>query len=295
MLASKRNRSDQITYFAFTIIPVLLYATFYVYSMFSGFYYSFTDWNGLDPEYNFIGIKNYETLFANANFWKSMSVTFQYAVLLVICTASLSLILALGLNSLKRFKGFMKSAFFIPAMIGSVTIALIWNQLFYRALPVLGEVLGIAWLSQSPLAMPHQALYAVVLINVWQAVAMPTIIFIAGLQSIPEELYESAQLDGATTFGKFRYITFPYLLPTLTVNIVLLVKQGFTTFDYPYALTGGGPARATMVIAIQIINDAFQNWKFAMANAEAGVLFVIIAAISGIQIWLSSRGGVNDA
>lgn len=288
------SRSDRMTYFAFTLIPVLLYATFYVYSMFSGFYYSFTDWNGIDATYNFVWFDNYRKLFANANFWRSMSVTFQYALVLVICTTLLSLVLALSLNSLKRFRGFMKSAFFIPAMIGSVTIALIWNQLFYRALPSIGQALGIDALSVSPLANPHYALYAVVFINIWQSVAMPTIIFIAGLQSIPDELYESAQLDGATPFKRFRYITLPYLMPTLTVNIVLLVKQGFTTFDYPYALTGGGPARATMVIAIQIMSDAFENWKFAMANAEAGVLFLIIAVFSAIQIKLSSKGGVDS-
>ena len=103
---------------------------------------------------------------------------------------------------------------------------------------------------------------AVVFVQIWQAVAMPTVIFIAGLQQIPEEQYESAKIDGATAFQRFRYVTFPYLLPTVTVNLILTIKQGFTSFDFPYALTGGGPVRATEVIGILIYNDAFKICDF---------------------------------
>jgi raffinose/stachyose/melibiose transport system permease protein len=131
---------------------------------------------------------------------------------------------------------------------------------------------------------------ATVFVNIWQSVAIPTLIFIAGLQSIPRELHESAEIDGASPFQRFRFITIPGIMPIIIVNLVLLVKAGFTTFDYPYALTGGGPARATEVIAISIVNDAFTNMRFAIANAEAAVLFVIIAVISVVQINLSRKG-----
>jgi len=131
---------------------------------------------------------------------------------------------------------------------------------------------------------------ATVFINVWQAVAIPTIIFIAGLQSVPREQYEAAEIDGASPLQRFRFITLPGIFPIFIVNLVLLVKGGFTTFDYPYTLTGGGPARAVEVISIAIINDAFANLRFSMANAEAAVLFIIIATISIIQIRFSHRG-----
>ena len=123
---------------------------------------------------------------------------------------------------------------------------------------------------------------------------MPTVIFIAGLQQIPDEQFESARMDGATAFQRFRYITMPYLLPTVTVNLVLTIKQGFTSFDFPYALTGGGPARATEVIGITIYNDAFKNMRFSVANAEACILFVIVALFSLTQLKLTSKGGVNE-
>ena len=281
-------------YFAFTIIPVVLYTFFYVVSVINGVKYSFTNWDGLAQEYDFVGFKNYIQLLKNPNFWNSMKTTLNYSIRLVVGVILTSLLLAISLNSLKRFKTFVKSIFFVPAMIGGVTIALIWDQLFYRMVPLIGQALGIEWLSQSLMMTGKTALPAVVFVQTWQAVAMPTVIFIAGLQQIPDEQYESAKIDGATAFQRFRYITMPYLLPTVTVNLVLTIKQGFTSFDYPYALTGGGPVRATEVIGILIYNDAFKNLRFSVANAEACILFVMVAIFSLTQLKLTSKGGVNQ-
>ena len=123
------------------------------------------------------------------------------------------------------------------------------------------------------------ALVAIVLVNIWKSVALPTVIFLAGLQTIDEQIYESAMIDGATIFQRFRHITLPFLLPTITVNLVLLLKQGFTTFDFPYAMTGGGPVKSTEVIGVLIYNDAFENMRFSIANSQAIILFFIIATI----------------
>lgn len=290
-MKTKKKISGKMIYFSFTIIPVLLYSIFYVFSVISGVRYSFTNWDGMSLKYDFIGFKNYIALLKNPNFWGSLKTTICYSVLLVTGVILLSLLLALSLNSLKKFKTFIKSIYFIPAMIGGITIALIWDQLFYRVVPLLGQALNIEWLSQSLLMTGKTALPAVVFVHIWQAVALPTVIFIAGLQQIPDEQYESAKIDGATLFQEFRYITFPYLLPTLTVNLVLMVKQGFTSFDFPFALTGGGPVRATEVIGISIYNDAFKNARFGMANAEACILFVLVAIFSLTQLKITSRGG----
>lgn len=290
-MKTKKKISGKMIYFSFTIIPVLLYSVFYVFSVISGVRYSFTNWDGMSLKYDFIGFKNYIALLKNPNFWGSLKTTICYSVLLVTGVILLSLLLALSLNSLKKFKTFIKSIYFIPAMIGGITIALIWDQLFYRVVPLLGQALNIEWLSQSLLMTGKTALPAVVFVHIWQAVALPTVIFIAGLQQIPDEQYETAKIDGATLFQEFRYITFPYLLPTLTVNLVLMVKQGFTSFDFPFALTGGGPVRATEVIGISIYNDAFKNARFGMANAEACILFVLVAIFSLTQLKITSRGG----
>ena len=283
--------SGKYIYFGFTIIPVLLYSFFYVVSVINGVRYSFTDWDGMSQEFHFVGFKNYASLLRNPNFWNSMKTTVCYSILLVTGVILTSLALAISLNSLKRFKTFTKSIFFIPAMIGGVTIALIWDQLYYRVVTVIGQLLGIKWMSQSLLMTGKTALPAVVFVQIWQAVALPTVIFIAGLQQIPEEQFESAKIDGATAFQRFRYITMPFLLPTVTVNLVLTIKQGFTSFDFPFALTGGGPVRSTEVIGILIYNDAFKNLRFSVANAEACLLFLVVAVFSLTQLKLTSRGG----
>lgn len=292
--AKRKKVSGRLTFFLFTLIPVILYTFFYVVSVINGVRYSFTNWDGVSKTFEFVGTKNYELLMKNPYFWNSVKTTIKYSILLVIGVISISLLLALSLNSLVKFKTLIKSIYFIPAMIGGITISLIWDQIYYRVLPVIGETLGIGWLSNSPLMMPKLALPAVVIVQLWQAVALPTVIFIAGLQQIPDEQYESAKIDGASAFQRFRYITLPYLLPTITVNLVLTIKQGFTSFDFPFAMTGGGPVRATEVIGILIYNDAFKNMRFSVANAEACILFVIVAIFSLTQLKLTSKGGVNQ-
>ena len=294
MGSRKKGSRGSRTYLAFTVIPVILYSFFYVVSVINGVRYSFTDWDGMARTYQFVGWKNYIQLLKNPNFWNSLKTTICYSLLLVVSVISVSLILALSLNSLKKFKTLTKSIFFVPAMIGGVTIALIWDQLYYRVVPLIGQAFNIGWLSQSLLSSGKTALPAVVFVQTWQAVALPTVIFIAGLQQIPDEQYESAKIDGASAFQRFRYVTLPYILPTLTVNLVLTIKQGFTSFDFPYALTGGGPVRATEVIGILIYNDAFKNTRFSVANAEACILFVIVAIFSLTQLKLTSKGGVRE-
>ena len=293
MKSKRESTADKLTNFLFTIPAVVLYSIFFIYAVIVGVNYSFTDWNGIAKTYNYIGFENYKSLFENQYFWNTLWVTVKYALLLVVGVMITSLILALCLNSIKHLKTLTKSIFFIPAMIGGGTISLFFYQIYYRLVPVIGEMLGISALSQSPLASAKTALIAVVFVNVWQAVAMPTMIFMAGLQTVPGDLYESAMLDGATTFQRFRYITLPYLMPTFTINMVLTIKAGITSFDYAYALTAGGPSRSTTVIGISIYNDAFNNMKFSLANAEAVILFIIIALLSLIQIKISSKGGVN--
>ena len=286
---------DRASFFIITLPALLLDSFFYIYSVILGFYYSMTDWDGLARSFNFIGLDNFKKLLGNKAFFSSVTITFRYALLMVVFTIVLGVLLAVSLNSVKRFKTFFKSVFFFPAMISSVAIALIWDQVFIRALPALGNMLGVENIA-SPLGNKQTALYAVLFVNMWQSLAMPTVIFIAGLQSIPDELYESALIDGASMFDQFRFVTLPYLVPTITVNAILTLKSGITSFDYAKALTNGGPARSTMLVGIKIYIDAFgETPKFSIANAESVMLFVVIAVLSIVQISISSRSGVNNA
>jgi raffinose/stachyose/melibiose transport system permease protein len=292
----KRFNADKATFLIITIPALVLYTFFYIYSVVMGFFYSATDWDGLARSYDFIGFGNYLKVLGNKRFFDSTFITLRYALVMVLGTVVLGVLLAVAINSVKRFKTFFKSVYFFPAMISSVAIALIWDQVFYRALPGVVSLLGMGGAFKSPLGDKSQALYAVLFVNMWQALAMPTVIFLAGLQSIPGELYESAVIDGASMFNQFRYITLPYLVPTISVNAILALKSGITAFDYAFALTGGGPARSTMLIGIKIYQDAFGDTpNFCLANTEAVLLFIVIAALSLVQLALSNRSGVNKA
>lgn len=294
MLKKVLNR-DRASFFVITLPALLLYSFFYIYSVVLGFYYSMTDWDGLSRKFNFVWLENYGKILKNKAFFNSVTVTFRYAILMVAFTIVIGVLLAVALNSVKRFKTFFKSVFFFPAMISSVAVALIWDQVFIRALPNLAPLFGVANIA-SPLGNKQLALYAVLFVNLWQSLAMPTVIFIAGMQSIPDELYESAVIDGASMFDQFRFVTLPYLVPTITVNAILTLKGGITSFDYAKALTGGGPARSTMLIGIKIYIDAFGDTpKFSIANTESVLLFLVIALLSIVQLTISSRSGVNKA
>lgn len=140
-MKKKKFTVDKMTFVAFTIIPLILYTFFYFISVSCGIYYSLTDWNGLNREYNFVGIANYIALSKNVFMWRSLWRTLLYACMLVVCVTVLSLIIALVLNSVKKCRVFVKSVFFFPAMLGSVAVALIWDQMFYQLLPAVGKMM----------------------------------------------------------------------------------------------------------------------------------------------------------
>lgn len=295
-MQAKKINSDRFSFFMITVPALALYTFFYIYSVIMGFYYSMTNWDGLARNYDFVGFANYLRVLGNKRFYDSTFITIRYALVMVVGTIVLGVLLAVALNSVKRCKTFFKSVYFFPAMISSVAVALIWDQVFYRALPTVMNLLGMGEGFKSPLGDRTLALYAVLFVNLWQALAMPTVIFLAGMQSIPDELYESAVIDGASLFEQFRFITLPHLVPTITVNAILALKSGITAFDYAFALTKGGPARSTMLIGIKIYQDAFGDTpNFCIANTEAVLLFLVIAALSAVQIYVSSRSGVNKA
>lgn len=286
---------DRASFFIITLPALLLYSFFYIYSVILGVYYSMTDWDGLSRTFSFVGLENYGKILGNKAFFNSVTVTFQYAILMVVFTIVLGVLLAVSINSIKRCQTFFKSIYFFPAMISSVAISLIWDQIFIRALPNMAPLFGLETIA-SPLGNKQTALYAVLFVNLWQSLAMPTVIFIAGMQSIPDELYESAVIDGASMFDQFRFVTLPYMVPTITVNAILALKAGITSFDYAKALTNGGPARSTMLIGIKIYNDAFGDTpKFNIANTESVLLFIVIAVLSAVQLTISARSGVNKA
>lgn len=288
----KRMTKKSVTMFLFSVPATILYLLFFIYPVGAGIYYSLTNWNGLTADYKFVGIKNYVSAIQSSRFQNAILFNFKYTILLVICVVTLSLILALILNSRIKGKGFFRGIYFFPAVVSMLTVGLIFNEVFFQVLPQIGQLLNIDWLSRSLLSNKDTAIFAILITNVWQGVAIPTVLLMAGLQNVPQELIESAALDGATKWSIFRYITFPFLLPVLTVVIVLVIKDGLTIYDYIVALTNGGPGGATESTALLIYNHGFKEVNFAYGIAEAVIVTVIICAISFIQISVSNKKSV---
>lgn len=287
------NRSRRVTFALFSLPGFLLYCTFFIFPVLLGIYYSMTNWNGISKEISFIKFRNYERIFSDKRFLSALSFNFKYCIMLTICIVVLGMILAMLLNTKTRGITFYRAAYFIPAVLSMLTVGLIFNQIFYRAIPPIGKALDITLLSKNILSNPKTAIFGILFVNVWQGVAMPTLLFLAGLQTIPEELYEAASIDGASSIRKFFKITLPFLVPTLSVVMVLTVKSGITVFDYVKSLTDGGPGGATESVSLLIYSNAFVESKFSYAVAEAVLLGLIIAAISAIQIAITNRKRVT--
>ncbi|WP_246040330.1 carbohydrate ABC transporter permease [Ectobacillus funiculus] len=263
---------------------VLLFAIFHTYPALQGIYYSFTNWDGLSLRYDFVGLKNYLSLFKDVNVLNSYLFTFKFAVLATILVNVISLLIAMGLNAKIKYKNFFRGVYFLPNVLSMLIVGFIFNYLFANVVPELGKKLGIALFSTNILGNEHWAWVGVVIVAVWQACAMNTILYLSGLQTVPSELYEASGLDGANKWQEFWHITFPMIAPFFTINMVLAMKNFLMVFDQIVALTNGGPGRATESISLLIYKGGFSGGEFAYQSANSVVYFIIIVVISVLQI-----------
>lgn len=287
------TRERITTYGLFCLPGFIAYCVFLIFPILMGIYYSFMDWNGISKSYNFIGFANYAKLFTDKKFGEALLFNFRYTIMLIIGVVVISVVLALLLN--KEFKGrsFFRTLYFLPAVLSMITVSLVFKQVFFYVMPAIGKALGIEALSTNILASKQNAIYGVLFVHLWQGVALPTLLFLAGLQTIPTELYEAAAIDGANGWQQFKHITVAYLIPTLSVVLVLLVKQGLMVFDYVKSMTAGGPGTATQTIALLIYNNGFERNRYSYSIAQAIATGLIIAVISAIQIQASNRKKVD--
>ncbi|MBM7708454.1 carbohydrate ABC transporter permease [Enterococcus lemanii] len=275
--------------YLFVLIPILLQVIFFYLPMLQGFFYSLTDWTGLTNNYNFVGLRNFQAILSDQKFMKSIGFTVIFTLGLIVGEVVLGIVIARFLNRKMKGVGFFRTAYFFPAVLSTVTLGLIFKQIFNYGLPQLGEKLGWGFLEQNLIANEKTVFWGVLFVALWQGIAMPVVIFLAGLQSIPEEILEAASIDGATSQQKFIHIEFPYLLPSLSMVFIMALKAGLTAFDLIYALTGGGPSDKTTTLGLLVYNYAFKSNQYGYANAIAVVLFMVIAVISVLQIRLSKR------
>lgn len=274
--------------FLLITIPILaLFICFNTVPLIRGVVYSFTNFKGFG-KYNWVGFQNYIDLFSDARVGKSYWFTFKLAIVSTVVTNVLSLILALGLNSKIKAKSFFRGAYFLPNILGALVVGYIFNYFFTYILPAAAQMMGIGALSTSILSNPSAAWIGIMVVCAWQAIAMNTIIYISGLQTVPEDVYEAGGLDGATGWKQFRYLTFPLIIPFFSINMVLCVKNFLMVFDQIMALTKGGPAQSTESISYLIYNNGMSGGQFGFQSANAVVFFIVIVIVSVAQMKFSS-------
>ena len=276
------------TFLAIIIPVVILFFIFNTLPMIKGFIYSLTNYKGYGS-YQFVGFRNYIDLFSDVRVGKSYLFTFKYALVGTVLVNVLSIIMALALNAQIRFKSALRGIYFVPNILGGLVVVYIFSFFFTYILPAVGDTFNISWLQNSILASEKYAWIAVIVVGVWQAVAMNTIIYISGLQTVPEEVYEASMLDGVNKWQQFWKVTFPLIMPFVTINLVLSTKNMLMVFDQIMSLTKGGPAQSTESISYLIYQNGMSGGQFGFQSANAVIFFLIIVGISLFQMTVLNK------
>ena len=265
--------------FIFIIIPVIC-----------SFGLSFMDWDLINKA-DFVGLRNYKTIFTDPLFGKILLNTIVYAVSTSFFAVIIPLVLACILNSKIRGSEFFKTAYFLPFITPMVVIAIAWEWIFDPNIGVLNYFLHlhINWLYD-----PHFAMPAIIIVSVWKLIGYNMVIFLSGLSALNQSLFEASKIDGANTFDTFRFITVPLLSPTIFFVVIITCISSFQVFDLVYLMTQGGPLDSTNVLVYAIYKNAFEYFKIGQASAIAYVLFVIILVLALVQWNLRKKLVYNE-
>lgn len=270
---------------------MLLFAFVVLVPSARGVHYALTDWDGLNPSFSFVGLDNFAEIPRDPDAVQAIWHTLLIAVSITVIQNGFGLLLALGVNTVIKSRNLLRVFLFAPAVVTPIVTAYLWRNLLgpEGAVNSLLAAVGLASWQQDWLGDPQLALWSVVAVIVWQFGGYSMVIFLAGLQSVPKEIYEAAIMDGGGPIRRFWSVTRPLLAPAFTINLMLSIIGGIKLFDQVYALTGGGPGHATDTISTLIYKDAFTLGEFGYSIALAVVLTVIVAIASTGQYLVLSR------
>jgi raffinose/stachyose/melibiose transport system permease protein len=284
-------RNRDLSFWLFLMPVILSLGIVIIIPFIYGVIYSFTNWNGMVVT-DFVGFKNYITLFKDAEFRAAIWFTTKFAVTSVILLNFLGLGLALLVTRKMKTSSFMRTVFFMPNLIGGLILGFIWQFVFISVFGSLGELLGIealtGWLSTTATGF-----WGLVILTSWQMAGYIMIIYIAYLENIPKDLIEAAEIDGASSYQRFWKITFPLVAPAFTVSMFLTLSSSFQIYDQNLSLTNGGPYNSTQMVAMSIVKAAFTENKMAYAQTQAVIFFLIIAGVAVTQVYYNKKREVD--
>ncbi|AOZ93086.1 carbohydrate ABC transporter permease [Paenibacillus crassostreae] len=280
-----RKWTEKLEFGAFTIPVLLCIITIFYIPFAMTIRYSLMKWNGISKNPTFIGLDNFKQIFSgDTNFTNAALFTIKYAILYIVIVNVLAILLALVLDMKLRSTTWLRTAFFIPYILSLVIVGFIWKFIFMQGFESLGDSTGWAIFDLSWLGEPGLAFVSILAVSIWQSIGFYLVIYIAGLQSVPEDLKEAATVDGAGPIRKFFSITLPLLAPSITISVFMALTNSIKVFDVILSLTGGGPGGTTYSIAYDIYRDTFQNNLYGYGTAKALILFVAVLIITVIQL-----------
>ncbi|MBA3872382.1 MAG: sugar ABC transporter permease [Anaerolineae bacterium] len=284
--------------FYFVLAALALYIVFFIIPSLSGIAYAFTDWSSYSNDVNFVGLANFKTIFApGEQYLKYISNTLLFTLNTSVLKLVLGLALAVLLNEgIKRFVHIYRTMIYLPAVLPTLVVALIFKSILNPSTGLLNTFfrsIGADGMAKPWLVDPRVALMSVIGVDTWKGVGYIMVILLAGLQTIPREYYEAAEVDGANAWSRFRHITFPLLMPAISVVTVLNILYGLRVFDIVYALTNGGPGYATEVLSTEIFKT-FSQGQYGLGTAISSILFLILVVAGYFVIRLMDRERVRE-
>ena len=294
---TRLRRSDISTALLFLLPSLVILGVFNFYPIAGVFRLSFFKWDNLSPVKTFIGLDNFIRLFQSERFWNSLKVTAEYTLVVTAVSLLLGLVLAVFLNNRMLLgKSFWRSMFFLPVVTPTVAAAMVWILLFNPGFGLVNFVLralgldGLNWLADKTWALP-----TVMSLGIWRRLGFTLILYLAALQSLPKEYYESAEIDGANAMQRFLHITGPLLRSTTIMLVILGVIDSFLVFDQVMVLTRGGPDDATEVIGMFMYLNSFSLFKLGYGAAISVVMFVVVAVFTLMQWRFVGFGSAEEA
>lgn len=290
-LNSRTKHSQNRALIIFVLPAFMFFATFKLIPAILGFWYSLTNWNGINPTYKFIGFENFIEIFTNdTDFWQAMLFTLKYVLVAVVALNVCALMLAVMIESIRKGKGSFRTIFYMPNMISMIIGGFMWNFIYTQVLYSIAENTGLDFLNISWIGDPKYSFYAIIIVAVWGGAGYLMVIYIAAIQSVPSSLIEAAVVDGASSLKRFISVTLPMIKQSFTICFFITLNSAFQVFDVVFSLTGGGPGRLTQVVALNIYEEAFsRSNRLGYATAKSTILFIVIMLITLIQLTVMKK------
>lgn len=258
-----------------------------------GVYLTLTDWNGVSKEKNFNGLVNFAGVMKETQFWSSLALTFKYVIAVVILVNVLAFAIAYLLTRGIKGQNFFRAGFFTPNLIGGIVLGYIWQFVFSRVFVNIGESTGWSFFEASWLSDPDKAFLALVVVSVWQLSGYMILIYVAGFMGLSKDVMEAASIDGASGWVKLKNIIMPLMMSSITICLFLTLSRAFMVYDVNLSLTAGAPYGTTEMAAMHVYEKAFTSRQFGVGQAEAFILFIIVACISGLQVYFTKKREVE--